>query len=147
MLKISSIHRAVSIKRRLVTDRRTPYTQWAIKRWRCELHPPHLINVATLPYESLKTKNATSSFNVNYKIAVTRTKLHGQFHKMFWWITQMNIHVRACVQSVHHQHACTHDLRWSLTPLVNRSIDDVLVKVKTKLQRFRRSSMSWTFVS
>jgi len=41
-----------------------------------ELHPPHLINTATLPRESRKPKmhvNTTSAFNVNYKIAVTLT--------------------------------------------------------------------------
>jgi len=47
--------------------------------WRCELHPPHLIDVATLPCESQKPKmhvNTTSAFNVNYKIAVTCIRLH-----------------------------------------------------------------------
>jgi len=41
---------------------------------RYELHPPDLINVATLPCESQKPKmhvNTNSAFNVNYKIAVT----------------------------------------------------------------------------
>jgi len=47
-----------------------------------EIHPPRLINAATLPCESRKTENTyevmntTSSFNVNYKIAVTCIKLH-----------------------------------------------------------------------
>jgi len=31
--------------------------------------------------------NTNSAFNVNYKIAVKCTKLHWQFHKMFWWST------------------------------------------------------------
>jgi len=31
--------------------------------------------------------NTNSAFNVNYKIAVKCTKLHCQFHKMFWWTT------------------------------------------------------------
>jgi len=46
---------------------------------RYELYSPNLISVATLPCESRKTKthvNATSAFNVNYKIAVTCNKLH-----------------------------------------------------------------------
>jgi len=30
--------------------------------------------------------NATSAFNVNYKVAVTCIKLHWQFHEIFWWI-------------------------------------------------------------
>jgi len=31
--------------------------------------------------------NTTSAYDVNYKIAVTCTKLHHtQFHKSFWWI-------------------------------------------------------------
>jgi len=40
----------------------------------------------------------------------------------------MNIHVRACVQSVHHQHA-------HVISDGHASIDDVLVKVKTSLTR------------
>jgi len=31
--------------------------------------------------------NTNSAYNVNYKIAVKYTKLHWQFHKMFWWTT------------------------------------------------------------
>ena len=43
----------------------------------------------------------------------------------------MNIHVRACVQSVHHQHA------HMITDgnVVNLSIDNVLVKVKPSLHQ------------
>jgi len=57
----------------------------------------------------------------------------------------MNIHVRACVQSVHHQHA--HMISDS-----HASIDDVLVKVKNKFPSSvftgrRITSMSWIFVS
>jgi len=37
----------------------------------------------------------------------------------------MNIHIRACIQSVHHQHAHISDS--------HTSIDDVPVKVKTNL--------------
>jgi len=40
----------------------------------------------------------------------------------------MNIHVTACVQSVHHQHA--HMISYGPA-----SIDDVLVKVKTSLHQ------------
>jgi len=43
----------------------------------------------------------------------------------------MNIYFRACVQSVYHQHA--HMI--SVTPVVNRSVDNVLVKVKPSLNR------------
>jgi len=31
--------------------------------------------------------NTNSGFNLNYKIAVKCTKLHWQFHKLFWWTT------------------------------------------------------------
>jgi len=45
------------------------------------------------------------------------------------------------VQSVHHQHA-------HMISDGHASIDDVLVKVKQVcIKRFRRSSMSWNFVS
>jgi len=48
----------------------------------------------------------------------------------------MNIQVRLCVQSVHHQHA-------HMISDGHASIDDVPVKVKTSLhQRFHRLSMS-----
>jgi len=40
----------------------------------------------------------------------------------------MNIHVRACIQSVHHQHA-------HMISDGPASIDDVLVKVKTDLHQ------------
>ena len=40
----------------------------------------------------------------------------------------MNIHVRACVQSVHHRHA--HMISDGIA-----SIDDVLIKVKTNLRQ------------
>ena len=43
-------------------------------------------------------------------------------YKMFWRIIQMNIHVRACVQSVHHHHA-------------HMISDGVPVKVETSLQQ------------
>jgi len=53
----------------------------------------------------------------------------------------MNIQIRACVQSVHHQHA--HMISDGHT-----SIDDVPVKSKQVcIKRFRRSSMSWIFVT
>jgi len=94
--------------------------------WRYELHPPHLISVLLhylVKVEKPKMHvNTTSAFNVNYKIAVTCINLHRQFHKMFWWIILMNIQVRACVQSVHHQHA-------HMISDGHASIDDVPVKV------------------
>jgi len=37
--------------------------------------------------------NTTLAFNVNYKIVVTCIKLHWQFHKICWWVTQMSEHV------------------------------------------------------
>jgi len=43
-----------------------------------ELHPPHLINAATLHCEVQKPQmrvNTTLAFNVNYKIAITCIKL------------------------------------------------------------------------
>jgi len=53
----------------------------------------------------------------------------------------MNIHVRACVQSVHHQHA-------HMISDGHDSIDDVPIKVKQVcIKRFCRSSMCWIFVS
>jgi len=58
--------------------------------WWHEFHPPHLINVATLPCYSWNTErhvNTNSAFNVNNKIAIRCTKLHWQFDKMFWWTT------------------------------------------------------------
>jgi len=52
----------------------------------------------------------------------------------------MNIHFRACAQSVRHQHV--HDLRrqalslhLAVEPLVNRSVDNVLFKVKPSLHQ------------
>jgi len=67
--------------------------------------------------------NTTSSFNVNYKVAVTCIILHWQFHKMFCWIR-----VTACVQSVHDQHA--HMISGG-----HVCIDDDVVKVKTSLHQ------------
>ena len=43
----------------------------------------------------------------------------------------MNIHVRACVQSVHHQYA-------HMISDGHVSIDDVMVKVKTRNRKHRR---------
>ena len=56
----------------------------------------------------------------------TCIKLHRQFHKMCWWVIQMNIHFRACLQSVHHQHAL-------MISDGHVSIDDIPVKVWTSL--------------
>jgi len=83
--------------------------------------------------------NTTSAFDVNYKIAITCIKLHWQFHKMFRWIIQMNIQVRACVQSVHHQHA--HMISDGHASTFRSKSKQVCIKC------FHRSSMSWIFVS
>ena len=76
--------------------------------WRREIHPPHLINVAILPCESRNTENAckTAAFNVNYKIAVTCTKLRWKFHKSLP-VNHINEHSFQSVQSVYHRYART----------------------------------------
>jgi len=78
--------------------------------------------------------NMNSSFNVNYKISVICTKLQWQFHKMFWWTAQykwtiISQHVfKVSATSMH---------TWSQTvvPLVNRSLDSILLKVKPRLHQ------------
>ena len=49
--------------------------------WLMLLH--YVVKVETLKMHV----NTNSSFNVNYEIAVKCTKLHWEFHKMFWWTT------------------------------------------------------------
>jgi len=88
---------------------------------------------------------ATSAFNVNYKIAVTCIKLYCQFHKMFWWTISMNIHVRACVRSAHHQRAHTHDLRWSRHWFIVASIMSEVKSNQVCITHFRRTWSSESF--
>jgi len=95
-----------------------------------------------------KTKmhvKTTSAFNINNKIAVTCITLQWQFHQMFWWIILMNIRVRACVQSVHHQHA--HMISESDGHASQHWWRSGQSQKQVCIERFRRSSMSWIFVS
>jgi len=84
--------------------------------------------------------NTTSAFNVNYKIAVTCIKLHWLLYKMFILTNHINEYSfwsmcsKCPLSSVHHHApACT----WSqmVTPLVNHSIHNVLVRVKPSLHQ------------
>jgi len=90
--------------------------------------------------------NATSAFNVNYILAVTWIKLHWQFHKNILVNNIINTHVRACVQKCPPS-ACTHDLRWSCHWLIAVSMMFWSKSNQVYIKRFRRSLMSWNFVS
>jgi len=117
------------------------------KRYVCwyELYPPHLISAATLPCESQKPKmhvNRTSGFNVNYIIAVTCIKLLWQFHKMVCMVNHINEHRYHSVCSKCPPSACTHDQMVTPASMMFWSKSELVC-----IKRFRRSSMSWIFVS
>jgi len=77
--------------------------------------------------------NTNSAFNVNHKIAVKCTKLHWQFHKMFWWSTQYKYTIIS--QHVFKVSATsTHTWSQTVAPLVNGSLDNVLLKVNPSLR-------------
>jgi len=104
--------------------------------WRYELHPPYLMLLHYLvKFEKPKMHvTTTSSFNVNYKIAATSIKLHWQFHK---WTFRSEHVLKMSTTSMH---------TWSqmVTPAL------MMFRSKSKqvcIERFRRLSMSWIFVS
>ena len=62
------------------------------KNCTCDVNLTHLTWLVLLhnlvKFETSKMHvNTNSAFNVTYKIAVKCTKLHWQFHKLFWWTT------------------------------------------------------------
>jgi len=89
--------------------------------------------------------NTTSAFYVNYKIAVTCIEFHWQFRTTFWWITQMNIYVRAlCLKCPPPTHTY---LRWSCYWSFAVSMTSWLESNQVCIKRFHRSSTSWIFIS
>jgi len=109
--------------------------------WWYELHPHRLINGATLPCESRTPKmhvNTTLAYNFNYKLLLHASNYIASFIRhsgeSYKW---------TCFQSLHHQHP--HMISDGHTTCQWCSAGSKSNQVCIK--PFRRSSMSWIFVS